>query len=399
MGAFEPATFSAPGRASIIGNPTDMYGGSVVSCTLEERARATLESSDTTVLEVCDRQARFSGDEPIPAMEGDEVDAARAVLAFFLQADPSDPPNVRNLWRMADTRLVRQRVLSRPFRLTAHTQIPIQAGLGGSTAIVAVILACCLQYLDISLNPYQMAEATRWVEANILGVSCGYQDHYMTVFGGLNYLDMRGKEMHRQDESEPFATVELLADLIPELPFVVAHTGVKRDSSSVHGSIRPRWLAGEEKVIRGYERISEIGRLGKKALVEGDWERLGCLMNENHTIQRDLGGSGPSNEALIQAALDGGALGAKLAGAGHGGTIIALHREPRGLASRLLSCGAHRIIALAPAPGLTPEPIAAAPLLGSASDGSRAKGRNTTARRWTLAPGRAVFAEDEASPD
>ena len=51
-------------------------------------------------------------------------------------------------------------------------------------------------------------------------------------------------------------------------------------------------------------------------------------MNENHAIQRELGGSGESNETLIGAALDAGALGAKLAGAGHGGTIIALWPWP-----------------------------------------------------------------------
>jgi mevalonate kinase len=64
--------------------------------------------------------------------------------------------------------------------------------------------------------------------------------------------------------------------------------------------------------------------MGKKALVTEDWAGLGRLMNENHAIQRDLGGSGESNERLIAAALDAGAPGAKLAGAGDGGTIIAL---------------------------------------------------------------------------
>jgi mevalonate kinase len=64
--------------------------------------------------------------------------------------------------------------------------------------------------------------------------------------------------------------------------------------------------------------------MGKKALLAADWSLLGRLMNENHAIQRDLGGSGESNEKLIAAALQAGALGAKLAGAGHGGTIIAL---------------------------------------------------------------------------
>ena len=68
--------------------------------------------------------------------------------------------------------------------------------------------------------------------------------------------------------------------------------------------------------------------MGKKALLMADWSLLGRLMNENHAIQRDLGGSGESNERLISAALEANAPGAKLAGAGHGGTIIALWPWP-----------------------------------------------------------------------
>ena len=43
---------SAPGRAGIIGNPTDMYGGSVISCSTQERAVVLVEPSDTMRFEV-----------------------------------------------------------------------------------------------------------------------------------------------------------------------------------------------------------------------------------------------------------------------------------------------------------------------------------------------------------
>ena len=82
-----------------------------------------------------------------------------------------------------------------------------------------------------------------------------------------------------------------------------------------------------------------------------DWVRLGKLMNENHAIQRDLGGSGEENERLINAALDNGALGAKLAGAGDGGTIIALHPEPEQLGNLLRNAGASRILEMRPVEG------------------------------------------------
>ena len=45
---------TAPGRAGIIGNPTDMYGGSVISCSTRERAAVLIEPADVLSFEVAD---------------------------------------------------------------------------------------------------------------------------------------------------------------------------------------------------------------------------------------------------------------------------------------------------------------------------------------------------------
>ena len=144
---------------------------------------------------------------------------------------------------------------------------------------------------------------------------------------------------------------------VPELPFVLAHTGIEHHADVVHRPIRERWLEGEREVVRAYDAIAGLAREGKKALLEKDWVRLGKLMNENHAIQRDLGGSGEENERLINAALDNGALGAKLAGAGDGGTIIALHPEPEQLGTLLRNAGASRILEMRPVEGARLEEI------------------------------------------
>jgi mevalonate kinase len=90
------------------------------------------------------------------------------------------------------------------------------------------------------------------------------------------------------------------------------------------------------------------------ALMQGRWSILGDLMNENHALQRSLGGSGEANERLIEAALHAGAAGAKLAGAGHGGTIVAL--APDGSLSKveeaLRGAGAAATYRPAPVPGV-----------------------------------------------
>ena len=293
---------SAPGRAGIIGNPTDMYGGAVLSCSVDMRARVEVTPGRGITLETAGQACTISSREDLrPA--GDRFDVVRAVLEYL-------------------------RLPEMNCHVSYESQIPMRSGLAGSTALMVALLDAFLVWQGDYRHAYHIAEQTRYVELHNLKVVCGYQDAYMCTFGGLNYMDFRGKQFYRQAEAELFATVEPLAAFVAELPFVLGYTGVQHASSAVHKPIRERWLEGESAVVQGYERITEIARAGKKALLLSDWPTLGRLMNENHLIQRDLGGSGESNERLIAAALQAGALGAKLAGAGDGGTIIALWPWP-----------------------------------------------------------------------
>src|SRR5208283_283302 len=120
-----------------------------------------------------------------------------------------------------------------------------------------------------------------------------------------------------------------------------------------------RWLDGEAAVRSGMERVTELGRGGAEAMRAQDWSELGGLMNENHAIVASLGGSGDAIDTLVRECLDAGALGAKLAGAGLGGTIIALAHDPAELQARLASRGYSRFMLPSREPGARFEPIAA----------------------------------------
>ncbi|MHB0859289.1 MAG: GHMP family kinase ATP-binding protein [Anaerolineae bacterium] len=228
-------------------------------------------------------------------------------------------------------------------RIRYRSDIPVKAGVAGSTALTVAILYALLRYKGLDYHRYRVAELARYIELNYLRVVCGYQDAYMCTFGGLNYMDFRDKQFYREAAEELYATVESLGELVPDLPFVLAHTGVTHSSDAVHKPLRERWLEGDPAVRKGYEEIAALTREGKKALLAGDWERLGVLMNRNHAIQRDLGGSGDANERFISVALENGALGAKLAGAGDGGTIIALHPDPERMIATLKAAGSERV--------------------------------------------------------
>jgi galactokinase/mevalonate kinase-like predicted kinase len=321
---------SAPGRCGIVGNPTDMYGGSVLSCSIPRRATVTISGSEILTLDT-GGETRVLRDRTDFHMQGDRFDVPRAVLSHL-------------------------RLYDLPIRLTYDSTIPYQGGLSGSTALVAATVWAILRHQGASYHQHHFAELVRYVELNRMGIVCGYQDAYMVTFGGLNYMEFRDKEFYRAVADEPYATVEPLAAYAPAMPFILAHTGVRHHSGAVHKPFRDRWLDGEQAVVEGYLKIGKMAREGKRAFLDGDWERLARLMTENHAIQRDLGGSGPENERLIGAALDAGALAAKLAGAGSGGTIIALHPQPASLEEPLRAAGATDIMYPAPLPGVRDEP-------------------------------------------
>jgi galactokinase/mevalonate kinase-like predicted kinase len=315
----------------LIGNPTDMYGGSVLSCSVGMRARVVITPGAALTLITQGHEACVR-DRSDLRPRGDAFDVARAVLDYL---------------RLP--RLLCQ--------VEYESEIPLRSGMAGSTALVVALLHGLLAWQGESPCTYQLAEMARYVELHHLKVVCGYQDAYMCSFGGLNYMDFRGKQFYRAEEVELFATIEPLSPFVTQLPFVLGFTGVRHSSGAVHKPVRERWLEGDAQVVAGYERITELARIGKKALLVGDWATLGELMNENHAIQRELGGSGEANERLIAAALEAGALGAKLAGAGDGGTIIALwpDENPCRLEEALRQAEATATYRLVVAPGASIE--------------------------------------------
>ncbi len=325
---------STPGRCGIVGNPTDMYGGSVLSLSTRERASCTLAEAAEMQITVSGQTQTLRAAEDLTLRPDDYLNVVRAALSA-LEVDPA---------------------ITAPFHLSASTEIPMQAGLAGSTAILACLTGALLAHLGLRLSPYETAELVRKIEYDVLGIVCGFQDAYMTVFGGLNFMDFMGRSSAKPLEmTTPFGSVEPLAPYVRNLPFVLAHTGVRHHSGSVHATPRERWLAGDPATVQGYAEIAALSRTAKRALLSDDWDTLAALMTRNHAIVRNLGGSGDANEALIAAALDSGALAAKLAGAGGGGTIVALTLDEDRTVAALKAAGAEAILVPAPTPGLTVE--------------------------------------------
>jgi len=315
-------TASAPGRVGIVGNPTDMYGGSVISCSTKERARVDIQPADRLILDAGAEQRVISTPDDLVTRE-DIFDIARVALT----GSESTDLRVRISWT---------------------TDMPFRAGLSGSTALLVSMVAGLLAFRGTRLSPYHQAELVRRIEYRNL-TFCGYQDAYMCTFGGLHYMDFRGKEFHLEYGTDPFATMEPI-EMPATLPAVVVITGGQRVSGGVHTPLRERWLAGETEVVDAYEAIAGLARDGKKAMLEDRLDTLGELMNENQALTQSLGGSNPEDDRFIELARQAGASGAKLAGSS--GAIVVLHESPGDLAKVMMDAGAVGMLEPAPGPGL-----------------------------------------------
>ena len=236
------------------------------------------------------------------------------------------------------------RVARGGFRIATWTDVPARSGLGGSSLFVLLVLSGLREFYGLDRrvhNDYVLAELAQRVESTELGITCGFADMYVALFGGIAYIDYRGKLHQRGIGAEPYATYERLDNWVQSLPIVLISSGAPHDSGDVHGSMRPRYLQehldwSEKRqelppMLRFMRTTWDTAWQGKSALLAGDWSKFGALMNENHQQVDEMmkycgveDGAGLGNNLLIEAALENGALGAKLTGAGQGGSVFAL---------------------------------------------------------------------------
>jgi len=327
-----------PARINVLGNPSDANEGdfATISAAVDVQAGAIVEPAKGLVLEALQRA------------DGDFTPSLRLE---FRQGELPLPYNGElDLLKGAVNRLhghsaeFRAKFARRGVRVATWTDVPRQGGLGGSSLFVLLTLASLREFYDLDRqihNDYVLAELTQRVEAKELGITCGFADRYVPLFGGIAYLDYQGKLHHREIGQEPYVTYERLDAWVDDLPLVVISTGIERDSGDVHGRMRPRYLeehnawagsGGEAPpMVRFMTGAWETAWRGKIALLERDWETFGALMNDNHRLVNEMmaycgfaDGAGWANNLLIETALANGALGAKLTGAGGGGSVFAL---------------------------------------------------------------------------
>jgi D-glycero-alpha-D-manno-heptose-7-phosphate kinase len=206
-----------------------------------------------------------------------------------------------------------------PFEVALASESPRGGGLGGSSAILIAFLAAAEAAFDRPrLPPDRQVALAHDLEARLMGLPTGIQDHYPAILGGA--LEIRpfpgGERVRRLD-----VDLDALGDSL-----LVVYSGQSHFSAGNNWQIVRRRLEADPEVTAHFEGIAAAAAELAPALEAGDLPWVGALMSREWSHRRLLaeGISTPVLEELLRAAAEAGAWGGKACGAGGGGCLAIL---------------------------------------------------------------------------
>ena len=202
------------------------------------------------------------------------------------------------------------------FTLTTDSEAPAGAGIGGSSAMAVAICAALDRLTGAGLTRENWIHISRDVEAIVIRVPTGTQDHYPPAFGGVAAIVLAAGGERRE---------ELLGCNLDELEqrLVLCYTGKPRQSGINNWEVFMRHINGDRRVAQNLEKIAGIAREVRSAVERNRWSELGRLVREEWDFRRrNLRTiSTPVVDRIIASARRQGALGGKVCGAGGGGCL------------------------------------------------------------------------------
>jgi D-glycero-alpha-D-manno-heptose-7-phosphate kinase len=207
------------------------------------------------------------------------------------------------------------------FTLETHSEAPAGAGISGSSALMIATTAALARFTGRKMDRESIRLLAQNVEAQIIRVPTGCQDYYPALYGGANVIQLDTDGIHRAALAVPHEEIESR--------FVLVYTGAPRQSGINNWEVFKRHIDGDRKVVRNFERISQIAQAMRVALERGDWDDTARLLREEWKLRKSnfKGISTPLIDKLIAAATRKGAVAAKVCGAGGGGCVILMVRK------------------------------------------------------------------------
>lgn len=292
-----------PLRVSFVGGGTDLPsfyrrdGGAVLSTTINRYVYVTVKRHSELFFEPI--RINYSQSEQVERVDEVENNIARECLRF-LGIDP-------------------------PIYISTVGDVPASTGLGGSSAFTVGLLNALHAYRGERVSAGQLAEEACHIEIDVLGEPIGKQDQYAAAFGGLNLFRFKpdgGVTVEHQRVKNG-----RLGDLFDSM--MMFWTGHQRDASGVLVEQRRNTDSRLNHLTRMRDQAVDLHARMSNGSV--DITQVGGVLDEGWRLKRELASSITNRQidCWYQRALEAGAEGGKLCGAGGGGFLLFLVRPDR----------------------------------------------------------------------
>jgi len=203
------------------------------------------------------------------------------------------------------------------FEMFLNSDFPVGSGLGGSATLSAAVLGCFNGTRQDKWSQHELAEIAFQAERLHLGIAGGWQDQYAAVFGGFNFIEF-------SPEENIVSPIRLQPDIALELEesLVLCDTGIDHHSGNIHND--QKQVMGSESVRKMVNENVELTYSTRKYLLRGDLVNFGECLDTAWRLKRNFSSMITNDhiDAIYEGALENGALGGKLLGAGGGGFFI-----------------------------------------------------------------------------
>ncbi len=298
----------APLRLGLAGGGTDvspysdLFGGAILNTTISMFAYASIEERNDGKIKIhsVDRNESLYLDSMEELeRDGDEFDLFIGVY----------------------NRIVREFV-KRPlsFTITTYVDAPPGSGLGSSSTLVVAILGAFVEWLNLPLGDYDIANLAYEIERLDLGFEGGKQDHYAATFGGFNFMEFYS------DNKVIVNPLRIKPNVINELQFntVLYFTGMSRLSSDIIKSQIMNVKKRNTESVEAMHNLKKQAIMMKEAILKGELEKIGEILDYGWQYKKKMSEkiTNQKIEEIYEVAIKAGATGGKISGAGGGGFMI-----------------------------------------------------------------------------
>jgi D-glycero-alpha-D-manno-heptose-7-phosphate kinase len=297
----------APLRIGLAGGGTDVspysdiYGGAILNATLSLYAYTSIKPRDDgkIIINAIDRNEiiEYKSLEELP-IDG-KLDLAKGVYNRIIKDFIKQPLS---------------------FEINTYVDAPPGSGLGSSSTLVVAILGAFVEWLKLPLGEYDIAHLAYLIEREDLKMAGGKQDQYAATFGGVNYMEFYG------NDKVIVNPLRIKSRFLNELEhnLVLFYTQTSRLSSKIIQEQTDNVNAKKSSSIDAMHQLKEQSILMKEAILKGEVDSIGKILHDGwmHKKQMADGISNASIDAIYETALQSGATGGKISGAGGGGFMI-----------------------------------------------------------------------------